>query len=416
MKLVRFILPVLTLGAAVGACGWFLHSQPQPKTKDDSTRIFPVKAARVVPQDFTVTLDSRGTVRPRTQSSLIPEVAGMVIEISPSLREGDFFEAGEVLLRIDPRDYQAAIVIAQGDVAKAQAALDEERARAAQAIEDWRHLGRSGEPPPLVARRPQVAEVEARLAAAKATEAKARHAFERTTLSAPYAGCVMKKMVDLGQVVTPGTNLAEIYSIDVAEVELPLTNRDLGFLDLPESYRGEKSDDSQPGPAVLLKATYGGRDFHWTGTVVRAAGAIDDLSRQLYVTVQVKDPYRRKDRETPPLKSGLFVEAEITGHTLHNVFLVPRSAVRDGSNVLLIDENNRLRKRPVTVVWSTRDHVVSNDGLSAGDMLCLTRLPVAVDGIHVQPTMVDLPIPSPASKRIEPPLTQGATVPKKGPA
>ena len=132
--------------------------------------------------------------------------------------------------------------------------------------------------------------------------------------------------------------------------------------------------------------------------------------------MQVKDPYRRKDRETPPLKSGLFVEAEITGHTLHDVFLVPRSAVRDGSNVLLIDENNRLRKRPVTVVWSTRDHVVTNDGLSAGDMLCLTRLPVAVDGIHVQPTMVDLPIPSPASKRIEPPLTQGATVPKKGPA
>ena len=67
------------------------------------TRVFPVKAARVVPQDFTVTLESRGTVRPRTQSSLIPEVAGMVIEISPSLREGDFFEAGEVLLRIDPR-------------------------------------------------------------------------------------------------------------------------------------------------------------------------------------------------------------------------------------------------------------------------------------------------------------------------
>jgi RND family efflux transporter MFP subunit len=414
MQPTRLILPALTLGAAATACWWFLHRQPEPKTKSDPVRVFPVNATRVAAQDFTVVIESRGTVRPRTQSTLIPEVSGMVVEISPSLREGDFFEAGEVLLRIDPRNYESAVVIALGEVAKARAAVAEEEARAAQAVEDWRRLGRAGEAPDLVARRPYVAETQARLAAAEAAVARARHDVERTRLTAPYAGCVLRKLVDVGQVVTPGTQLAQIYSIDVAEVDLPLTNRDLGFLDLPESYRGEKgSDGDPPGPAVVLRTDYGGREFRWDGTVVRAAGAIDESSRQLYVTVQVKDPYRRKDRDTPPLKSGLFVEAGITGHRLRNVFVLPRSAVRDGSTVLLIDGENRLRKRPITVVWGTRDHVVANDGLRTGDTICLTRLPVAVDGVRVRPTLVDPPAVSPGG---EEPLSQGPPAPKKGPA
>ena len=411
MKLARITLPMSILGVAGGASWWLIASQPQPATRPEDARVHPVKAARVAPEDYRVMIESRGIVRPRTESALVSEVSGQIIEINSSLREGGFFEKGESLLRIDPRDYETAVTIARSELAKAERSLEEETARADQAVEDWKRLGRGGDVPALVARVPQLAEARAVVASAQAGLDRASRTVERTVILAPYAGCVLEKLVDIGQVVTSGTKLAGIYAVDFAEVELPLTLADLGFLDLPESYRGEKPDATKTGPAVVLHSDYGGRRHSWDGTVVRAAGAIDRDSRQLFVTAQVANPYGRRQRDVPPLKAGLFVEAEINGHTLSDVFVIPRAAVRDGSLVLLIDETNRLRRRPLEIVWSASDHVVASTGLQAGDVICLTRLPLAIDGLRVKPEMVELPAPA-RHPNARPPLTRGEERPR----
>lgn len=411
MKLLRVTLPVLILAGCGGIFWRLVSSQPEPGQKVEEVRVHPVQAARVQPQDYTITVESRGTVRPRTESILIPEVSGQIVEISDSLRPGGFFEKGDLLLRVDPRDYEAAVTMAESQLAQAKVAWEEENARSEQAVEDWKRLGRSGEPPPLVARRPQVAEAQARIAAQEAALERARRDLERTRITAPYAGCVLEKMVDVGQVVSPSTRLAQIYAVDVAEIELPVTNEDLAFLDLPESYRGDAAAGG-PGPQVRLKAGYGGREHCWKGRVVRTAGAIDARSRQLYVTAQVDDPYGRQEPGKPPLKAGLFVDARITGRTLADVFVIPRLAIRDQNAVMVIDANNQVRRRELDIVWSTRSHVVAQDGLKAGETVCLTRLPLGIDGLHVKPVLVPMPGSPEAVPAQDPPLSEGATRPR----
>lgn len=376
----------------MGGGGYYLSLQSPPVEQvPHRPTLIPVTASVLTPQDYTVIVHTYGEVRARTESSLIPEVSGMIREISPSFRDGSFFEAGEELVKLDDRDHAAAVVIAQSAVAQADTAVSEENARAAQALEDWKALGREGEPDPLVLRQPQRAEAQARQLSAAAQLEKAERDLARTIIKAPYAGRIVKKVADVGQYVSPGRELAKIYAVDAAEIDLPLKSDDLAFLELPEHFRGEKMPVMENGPEVTFAAPYAGRNGEWKGRLVRAAGGIDKASRQLYVTAQVQDPYARRTGDNPPLKVGMWVSAYITGRTLKNVYVVPRVAIREGNQVLLIDSEERLRSRIITIVWSGPDHVVVTEGLKPGDLLCTVPLHYAVEGSQVKVKQVPMP-------------------------
>lgn len=399
----KFFVPLAILGS-LAAVGWHLaHQSAPPEESRRPTPATPVTAATVQPQDYTVVLTTRGEVRARTESALTAEVSGVVNDIAPSFREGGFFEQGDLLVQLDDRDYKAAVTIAGSAVAQAQTAVTEENARAAQALDDWKALGRPGEPGPLVSRQPQLTEALARLESAKATEQRALRDLERCSLRAPYAGRVLQKSADVGQYVSAGRELARIYAVDSAEIDLPLSSEQLAFVDLPERYRGEKVSLDDKGPAVTLRSDFGGRSGEWKGRIVRAAGGVDTRSRQLYVTAQVHDPYGRRGGDTPPLKVGTWVSAEITGKTLPNVYVIPRVAIREGDTVLTIDKDQKLRSRKVSIAWGERDHVVVSSGLNPGDLICTVSLHFAVEGTLVKPRvepMPDLVIPG----RATPPL------------
>ena len=387
----KILVPTLLLGGCC-AIGWHLgHQAPTPEESRRPTPAIPITAATVQPQDYTVVLSSRGEVRARTASSLVAEVAGVVMDIAPAFRDGGFFEQGDLLVQLDDRDYKAAVVIARSAVAQAETAVSEEQARAAQALEDWKALGRPGEPGPLVSRQPQLAEAAARLESAKASEQRALRDLERCSIRAPYAGRVLQKNVDVGQFVTAGRELARIYAIDSAEIDLPLSSEQLAFVDLPERYRGDAAIDEANGPEVVLRSDFGGRPGEWRGRIVRAAGSIDVGSRQLFVTAQVQDPYARRSGDIPPLKVGTWVNAEVTGRTLRNVFVIPRVAVREGNMVLTIDKDQKLRNRRVSIAWGERDHVVVDDGLKPGDVVCTVSMSFAVEGTLVKPRLQPMP-------------------------
>ena len=380
--ILHLILTVVVLAAGILYARHLIDTAPEAERRPPGKTIPTVDVIEASPQSYTVQLITRGTVTPRTESTLIPQVAGQALAISDNFRAGGFFEKGEELLRIDPVDYELALTTAKAELAKMRLGLSEERAQAKQAESDWKKLGMKGKPDSLVMRKPQLANARASMASAEARVRRAEVDLERTRILAPYAGRIMEQQVDVGQYVSPGTVLAKIYATDYVEVRLPLTDRQLAFVDLPESYRGE--DVLKEGPLVKLSSDLGGKTYSWEGRIVRTEGSIDTRSRQLFVIAQVDDPYLKDASGRPPLKIGQFVRAQITGQQLSDVFVLPRSLLSGTDNVLIADQDNKVQRREVEIVWHDAENIVVRSGLNSGDRIISTAMPYATDGAEIK--------------------------------
>ncbi|MEN3942878.1 efflux RND transporter periplasmic adaptor subunit [Prosthecobacter sp. SYSU 5D2] len=401
LRAIRFILPVIVLGGCVYAAWWLLSNPPEQRKMEMPPTLVRVEGTVLNKTTYDLRVPSQGTVQPRTRSTLLPEVSGKIIEISPSFRPGGFFGEGDVLMRLDPLDYETAIVIAKAAQAQAEVMLAEEKARAEQAVENWRAMGRTGTPSTLVSRTPQLAKAEADAASAKAQVVKAERDLQRTIIRAPYACQVLEQTVDIGQFVGQGTTLGQIFAVDYVEIRLPLPERESQFLKLPQSFR-DQSSANEDGTKVYLKSVIAGKPVAWEGKIVRVEGSLDAETRQSTAVAQVTDPYARRPDGAPPLTIGAFVEAEIVGEPLQNVYVIPRNAVRAGNEIILIDRpGNTLRRMFVEPMVSNEKHIVvsasSAKAPKEGDVLCLTPIPFPADGARVLPTIdgqVESPNPS----------------------
>jgi RND family efflux transporter MFP subunit len=382
LKLLKRTLPLWILAGGVGVYYFLMATRPVAERREPPEPVLRVEAVHLQPQAYTLTIESQGTVRARTESTLIPEVSGRVLAVAENFREGGFFNAGDVLLEIDPSDYLTAVTVAEANLAEARVRLAEEQAQALQAERDWERLGRSDTPPELALRVPQLALARANVAAAEARLQQARRDLERTRITAPYRGRVLTKRVDVGQVVSPGNLLAELYAVDYAEIRLPLTSQEFAMLDIARDTRGREAEEADF--PVTLTATFGSQTAQWEGRVVRVEGAVDARSRQVFVVAQVDDPYGPDHPQ--PLKVGLFVEARIEGRTLEDVYVLPRTALREARFVLTIDEENRLLRVPVEALWATAAEVVFREpAIEPGTLASVTQVALAIDGMHVQP-------------------------------
>ena len=205
--------------AIVAALIWVLRPQSERRPPQGGPQLA-VETLRISGQDYQVRLQSYGTIQPKTRSILVAQVAGQIVSINPNVRDGGFFEKGDVLATIDPRDYEADVRIAEATLMDARQALAEAEARSNQAAEDWQRLGNEGEAPALVLRLPQLEAAKARVISARSSLRKAELDLERTNIVAPFAGRALRKLVDLGQVVSVNTQLAEIYATDTVEIKM----------------------------------------------------------------------------------------------------------------------------------------------------------------------------------------------------
>jgi RND family efflux transporter MFP subunit len=385
LKTLRALLPLLILSGCVWAGYWFLTHKPEQKTMEIPPVIVSVEGATLKKTTYPVKVPSQGTVQPRTRSTLLPEVAGKIVEVNPSFRPGGFFQRDEVLVKLDAVDYETAVVVAQAAVALAKVTLAEEQAKAEQARENWKALGRTGDPGELVSRAPQVARAQADLAAAEARVVKARRDVERTIIRAPYDGQVLEQAADVGQFVGQGTTLGRIFATDYVEIRLPLPERESQHLSLPEHFRDTETADRPT--KVHLRTTYVGRPVNWEGHVVRVESSLDTETRQPTAVAQVMDPYAKRADGMPPLKIGQFVEAEIEGDTLDDVYLIPRSAVRAGNEIIVITPQNTLKRTNVEPLFGNEKHLVISASAAKspkqGEILCLTPIPFPADGAKV---------------------------------
>ncbi len=383
-QLLRILLPILVIVAAGYAGLTMIQNRPIPETRVVEATIPLVETMEVAYSSVRMRVRAEGTVAPRTEAEFVPEVSGRVMEIAPSLAVGGFFEQGDVLLRLDSREYELAVTRSRALIAQAELRLETERQEAAVAMEEWELLG-AGQPTPLAMREPQIAEAEASLASAEATLEQAEYDLERTLVRAPFAGRVRSKRVDVGQFVQRGSSLATLYAVDAVEVRLPIPDSELQFVDLPLAYRGDGGSESVAGPEVVLRANFAGSEHEWRGRIVRTEGEIDPRTRMVHAIARVEDPYARtEERLRPPLALGMFVEAEILGRSSGQVAILPRSVLRGADQVLVVDPEGVLRFYEVEIFRLERDLVMVRSGLKAGDRIVVSPLENAVNGMRVR--------------------------------
>ncbi|HIG01474.1 MAG TPA: efflux RND transporter periplasmic adaptor subunit [Myxococcales bacterium] len=402
MKRVLFI-PIAILGVGV-AVVWVLWLT-RPMADPTPVELIPplIRVQTLGSQELQLVVKAQGTVAPRTESELKSQVSGEVLWVSPALVPGGFFDSGDRLLKIDPVDYEADLESARARLARAQS----EAGRARKENARQRRLAdRSVSSQARIDDAENGAHVaEAGLREAEAQLGRAERDLERTVVYAPYPGRVRSERVDLGQFIARGESLARIYAVDYAEVRLPIPDRELRYLDLPLGYRESVATDSAAteeaypvdqlaevgsgtmyGPQAILRAEFAGKQHAWAGRIVRTEGEIDPKSRMVTVVARVEDPYgRRTEDGRPPLAVGLFVEVEISGRILPEAIVIPRSALRQGSRVLVLDSGNRLHYRPISVLRTERELVIVEDGLQTGERVAVSPMPDAIEGMSVRP-------------------------------
>jgi RND family efflux transporter MFP subunit len=367
---------------ALGVLGfWALTaSKPEMERRKPPVPVPMVRTMAVKTGPQKVYIQGEGTVGPLREINLVPQVGGKVVYASPSMVNGGVFRKDDLLLRIDPVDYQLAVTLARAKVKDAESRLQVAEEEAAAARDEWRLLyeGSSKEnskPPPLVAKEPQLAAAKAELEADEADLRKALLNLERTELKAPFSGRVGEENVDIGQYVSAGQSLGSLYSTEAAEIVVPLEGEALFWFDVP----GFTSRDGR-GAAALIKADVAGRELSWTGKVVRTEGKLDERTRMINVVVRVEQPYAKK----PPLVFGLFVEVKIEGRMIPNGAVIPRAGLHQGDIVWIVGEDSRLQFRQVEVGRIQGDEVVITGGLEDGERLVITPLKAVTDGMTVR--------------------------------
>ena len=341
-----------------------------------------VDVAEVVKQSLRITVQAQGTVTPLKETAILSEVKGRIIEVSPSYTVGGFVSKDEILLRIDPSDYETNLLRAEASLKSAESNLIQEKGRAQVAEQEWKKLPkgsqRSQEAKDLYLRKPQLAQAQSQLLAAQADLKTARDNLERTIIRAPYDALIREKHGELGQFVAAGSPLADVFAVEAAEVRLPIPQSKLDYLVLPDLAGTSK------GSSIDLYTDVAGEISHWTAHLHRTEGVFDERSRALYAVARIEDPYGLLHPGQEPLRIGTFVNANIEGRELHDIVPLPRYVMRAGNYVWVIDDRKRLRNRKVTLLRTGGDLVYVSGGLDEGDLVSLTNLDSSFDGSEVR--------------------------------
>ncbi len=375
----RVLLPIIILVAGFGLAALIIATGPTLEQKAPPPSSPLVRTWIAEPQTVRMSTIAHGTVLPRTESELVPEVSGRITKISPAMVSGGFFKAGDILIEIEALDYEVALEQARAGMVSAQSELTSAKRAYARQLDLARKQSTSESLRDDALNRLKFA--EASLREAKARLSRAQRDLDRTKIRAPYDGRVRTERVDVGQFVTRGASVATLYATDYAEVRLPVHDEELAFLNLPLDGLAQIEENQA---TAILRAKFAGKQHTWEGKIVRTEGELDPQTRMIHIVAQVDAPYENKGGR-PPLAVGLFVEAEVLGKKVDNVFVLPRSAIQANEQVYVIRPDKTLQFRDVTILRTVKDAVYVADGINSGETVCLSTVSNAVQGMSVRP-------------------------------
>jgi RND family efflux transporter MFP subunit len=396
LKRVLLIVLILAVGVIVLV---LLKTLRKPPAKKESQILAPLLNAQAVyVEDVKMVVTGFGTVEPKVEVQVVPQVSGRVVSCHNDFVNGGFFKAGEPLITIDQRDYKLAVENAEAAVAADQVYLDKELAEAAVAGQEWAQLYPGTKPESaLVLRGPQIAEAKAKLRASKARLATAQLNLERTVISMPFDGRIASESLDVGQYLMAGQPVATVYGTDVVEIVVPLEDRDLAWFDLPTSFNNTAGSSSVTGAQASVTTDFAGARHTWAGRVVRAEGRIDSTSRMVNVVVEVANPFEMSDHSPrlrpvaagrPPLVPGMFVEVEIMGKPLKGAIPVPRYAVHNADEVW-VARDGQLWIQKVEIARQDKNYTYVTTGLAGGAVIVTSPLEVVTNNMKIRTRLTD---------------------------
>lgn len=377
-NLLRIAAPVLVIALGVALVFVLKATAPKPQTDEAPPRPTTVYTRIAESTDATIMVATQGQVRARTAISLTAEVSGRVISVGDEYVEGGEFDRETVLLEIDDSDYRAALRQAEAQVAAAELAIQQALADADVAEKQLRNIAN---PSALSLKKPQIAEARARKEAAIAGVELARLDLARTKITLPFSGRVAATSVHIGEYVTVGSQLGQVFSIDRVQVRLPLTNQQLASLGLPIGFTA----GSQQNPtAIDFSANVAGQVQAWTGYLLGIDAAIDPETRLIYATGEVEDPYGTgASSNAMPLAVGLFVDAKIAGKAVTNAIRIPSEGLRPGNQVYVVDAYGRLDVRTAELIHDDGTHALLSSGMRSGERVVVSALRNPISGMQL---------------------------------
>lgn len=362
-------LPLFIVGAFALILFLLITVKPQVKREQQvSNSGITVETLLLKKRAYQITLNSYGRIQPGIQSSLVAQVSGQIKWVSEQLREGGEFHQGDVLLRIDDRDYQVQVDIARAELASSKATLEEEISKSEQAQREWNSANLTTPATPFALRKPQLAAAQASLQSAQAKLNQALLNLQRTSIQAPYNGKVRSQSVDLGDVVNNNTVLANIFASDYAEIKLAIKNSELHLLNPAD------------GKIELLNTLSASTEV-WPAELKRTAAAIDENSQQMNIIARVKQPFNTQGKT--PLLAGQYMDAKIFARQLTDAIVIPNKSLYQGHYVYIV-RAGLLEKREVKLLWQNDNDSIIAQGLSEGDELIITPLGQVSSGTRVQ--------------------------------
>jgi RND family efflux transporter MFP subunit len=369
----QIIIPIAILAAGIIALIGFssMKKPPEEKAEIDNTPIVAVENIVVAP--LTLEVSSYGVVKPKYETTIVAQVNGEIVELSDTFVRGGLVKKGQLLARIDPNDYDAALIDAQANMASARAALEKEVAQGKVAEREWKQITDTS-PTELSLRKPQLAQELARVKSAQAAILRAKRNLQRTEIRAPYDAMINSRTIGLGSFVGVGSEIGKLLGTAIAEVRLPVADNQLQFLIA-------QGQDAQ----VNLTGTFAGKEIQWQAAIARSEGVVDDKSRMSYLVAEIQDPYHLQNNtieNAMPLRFGSYVQAKILGVEINNASIVPRYLVVD-EQVAILDNESKLHYAEIDIVRHQGGNVIVANGLSDGDQLIVSALDYPVEGMKL---------------------------------
>jgi RND family efflux transporter MFP subunit len=378
----KFVLPLgITLASLlIIAVLVIANPKPTPHPPAGEPANVQINVVAAEPQTLQLAVTAQGTVTPKREIHVVAQVSGQVVKVEPNFIEGGFFSKGELLIQIDDRDYQAALLSAKARLADSEQRLAQEQGLSRQAKREWRDLG-DANANDLFMRKPQLAAASANIESAAADLDVAKLNLERTRITVPFSGRIKQKMVDLGQFVTAGTQLATVYDSAAVEIRLPLTEQQAALVNLPFTQATPINELS----SVTVRGAVAGNALEWQGVLARTDAFVDADTRMYNAVIEVVDPFT----QPTPLLPGLFVEAVIEGKKLDNVIKLPRSALYKRNQLLTLNEKNEVELTQVKVLRKEEDFVWVQSDIPSNTLVSLEKQSLTPVGSIVEPLLAN---------------------------
>jgi RND family efflux transporter MFP subunit len=379
-NIMRLIICLLLIAVGVGGVRFLIATKPKANRRPPVKMEPFVRTAALQPENYTFSIPAMGTVIPARKISLEVQVAGEVIDMHPEFTEGGMLAKGTKILQINPKDYELAIQQKQRALAEAEYAYKLEQGHQDVARQEWSLLYgdeviNEGESD-LALRKPHLEKVQVEIEAARAELQQSEINLKRTSLTAPFNALVLERYVDLGSQVSPQERLADLVGTDTYWVRVSLPVDRLKWIQIPNNKQKTGSE---------VKIFYREENLK-TGKVVRLLPDLSKEGRMARLLIEINDPLelQEKEKKQPMVLIGEYVRVAIKGEELHNIFRIPRSALRNDREVWIVDGESKLAIRPVKTIWRDEDSVIVKDGFKPGESLVVSDIAAPAAGMTLK--------------------------------